>query len=184
VLELKAQCCTCVRVTWEIANLEGRTCCLRDFLIESTAFPHLFHFSAKHFTLSSSHSLFHPPLDSATFYLRSNLKMAPKKRGRAAVKADDTNNDDTQPKAGKRAKKGTKADTAKISDDVDDDVPQTASTGVSTSQSKPDHNVISDFFSRTTIKAQKNDAQKARTPHLSIPLDEGVNLQGSKCPEK
>jgi hypothetical protein len=139
--------------------------------------------------------------------------MPPRKRARGATQPDvsnaddtkiDTQNDDTQPKGTKRAKRGTKTDIkvdVKVEDDDDlaappvqtskrgtkktkaditkikaesddEDAQQTVSNSISISQSQADHHVITDFFSRNVIKAQKNDAQKARNAYLAIPIDD------------
>jgi hypothetical protein len=99
--------------------------------------------------------------------------MPPKKSTVAARKrkvqqpTSDSQSEDQKPSA-KRAKKPAekKAPPGK-----------TASTKVS---SQPEQNVATDFFSVTLPKAQRNDAQKIRNPHLLIPLDETCELSASK----
>jgi hypothetical protein len=151
--------------------------------------------------------------------------MPPRKRARGATQPDfsnaddtkiDAQNDDTQPKSTKRAKRGpktdvkvdvkveddddlaappvktskrgtkkTKADTTKIKAESDDeDAQQMVSNSISISQSQADHHVITDIFSHNVIKAQKNDAQKARNAHLAIPIDDGCPYSQGMSPPR
>jgi hypothetical protein len=98
-----------------------------------------------------------------------------KKGSKVDVKAED--DDDLTappPKTSKRGKSKTKADNTKTETNYDDeDAQKTVSKSISISQSEPDRHVIADLFFSNVIKAQKNDAQKARNAHLTIPIDEG-----------